>query len=180
MEHTGDAIYAANNLGINSLGRHVFKVNLNGISTHALFLITDEYKGTLINRGTCQVLRIIPDDFPKQIRREQTVQAVSTPTLEEVKTCSTVWKKGKEHRIPDALSRAPIRDPTPEDLDEEQEICGYVCAVQRATAVAIERDDERSDEALTDPILEEIRTSGNDDNEYRAIRAHLRSEIPRD
>ncbi|QQP57350.1 Uncharacterized protein FKW44_002299, partial [Caligus rogercresseyi] len=28
-------------------------------------------------------------------------------------------------------------------------------------AVAIERDDERSDEALADPILEEIRTSGN-------------------
>ncbi|QQP42181.1 Uncharacterized protein FKW44_016765 [Caligus rogercresseyi] len=125
LVHTGDAIYAANNLGINSLGRHVFKVNLNGISTHALFLITDEYKGTLINRETCQVLRIIPDDFPKQIRREQTVQAVSTPTLEEVKTCSTVWKKGKEHCIPDALSRAPIRDPTPEDLDDEQGICGY-------------------------------------------------------
>ena len=37
----------------------------------------------------------------------------------------TVWRKDSKHAIPDALSRAPIQDPSPEEeaLDAEVQFC---------------------------------------------------------
>ena len=43
---------------------------------------------------------------------------------------TTVWIKGKEHKIPDALSRAPVNEPTADDLNDEQAFYGYVCSLQ--------------------------------------------------
>lgn len=34
----------------------------------------------------------------------------------------TVWRKGSQHSIPDALSRAPVTDPTEEDISDENEL----------------------------------------------------------
>jgi len=50
------------------------------------------------------------------------LDAVETPRLQRLKerlspfVFTTVWKKGKEHAIPDALSRAPVSNPTADDL----------------------------------------------------------------
>ncbi|QQP40413.1 Hypothetical protein FKW44_014439 [Caligus rogercresseyi] len=64
---------------------------------HAIFLITDEYKGHL-----------------SVVRHPQGADCSGCihTDLGGGPHVSTVWKKGKEHRIPDALSRAPIRGAT--------------------------------------------------------------------
>ena len=74
------------------------------------------------------------------------------------------------------LSRSPVQDPEPDDLEEEKEMYGYVCLVQRTAAMAIERENEDySDDSLADPVLEEIRKAGAKDDEYVAIIQHLHS-----
>ncbi|QQP56675.1 Hypothetical protein FKW44_001418 [Caligus rogercresseyi] len=84
-------------------------------------------------------------------------------------TFSTVWKKERSTVFQTRFSQAQVLNPTPEDLDDEKEIYGYVRVVQRSAAVAIERDDKQPDEALANLILEEILTYGNTDDEYQAI-----------
>jgi hypothetical protein len=50
-----------------------------------------------------------------------TLDAVENPKLQRLKerlspyVFKTVWRKGREHAIPDALSRAPVNDPSTED-----------------------------------------------------------------
>ena len=50
-----------------------------------------------------------------------TLDAIDNPKIQRLKerlspySFTTVWRKGKEHAIPDALSRAPVNDPAPED-----------------------------------------------------------------
>ncbi len=92
----------------------------------------------------------------------------------------TVWKKGKEHRIPDALSRSPVNEPTPEDLDDEQELYGCIATIARIHAAAIERDmnpddDEPVDGASTDLLLRELQEAARSDDEYQALLTHLQS-----
>ena len=56
---------------------------------------------------------------------KHTSDTIENPRLQRMKEkltpflFNTIWKKGKSHTISDALSRAPVTRPTPEDLDEE-------------------------------------------------------------
>lgn len=49
------------------------------------------------------------------------MDAVENPKLRLLKELlspfifSTIWRKGRSHSIPDALSRAPVNDPVPDD-----------------------------------------------------------------
>jgi RNase H-like domain found in reverse transcriptase len=57
-----------------------------------------------------------------------TLDAVENPRLQRIKerlsayNFQTTWKKGKDHAIPDALSRAPVADPTNDDIEGDDEI----------------------------------------------------------
>ena len=35
----------------------------------------------------------------------------------------TKWVPGAQHKVADALSRAPVSEPSPEDLEDEEELC---------------------------------------------------------
>ena len=128
--------------------------------------------------------QLVVDHLPLvSILDKQTLDCVDNARLQRLKShtspynFTTIWRKGKEHRIPDALSCSPVQDPEPDDLEEDKEIYGYVCLVQRTAAMAIERECEGyNDESLADPVLEEIRREGAKDDEYLAIIRHLRSE----
>ena len=56
---------------------------------------------------------------------KHTLDAIENPRLQRMKEnflCfrfTTIWKKGKSHNIPDAFSRTPVSDPTPEDIEDE-------------------------------------------------------------
>ena len=54
-----------------------------------------------------------------------TLDAVENPRLQRMKerlsayNFHTTWKKGKDHAISDALSRAPVADPTNDDIEAD-------------------------------------------------------------
>ena len=88
--------------------------------------------------------------------------------------CVTSWKKGKDHAIPDALSRFPVNQPTPEDLavGKEMQLC-----VQQSVIRAVRRIDDYSDEdepeevdAVPNPsrdlLLESLRSTAAADRDY--------------
>ena len=57
-----------------------------------------------------------------------TLEAVENPRLQRMKermapfSFTTIWRPGKEHAIPDALSRAPVDDPVTADQVAERDI----------------------------------------------------------
>jgi len=91
---------------------------------------------------------------------------------------TTVWKKGKEHRIPDALSRAPVNEPTAEALLEEQEIFGYISNVTNESLMSI--TNHGSEDKNNDLFLEEVILKGKDDKEYNSLLSYLNGtgEVP--
>ncbi|KAK6181256.1 hypothetical protein SNE40_009148 [Patella caerulea] len=107
----------------------------------------------------------------------QTIDCVDNARIQRLKvatapyTFTTIWKKGKDHR------RFPVDEPTVDDLEEEEEIHWYVCALQRTYAIAIEREiDDLQVDTLADPILEEIRVAGKEDSEYQSLLKALNNE----
>ena len=74
------------------------------------------------------------------ILNDYTLDMVETPRLQRLKeklqlySFTATWKKGKEHAIPDALSRAPVSDPEPLDLLDSQSVEE---GVRRCTVCAI-------------------------------------------
>ena len=52
------------------------------------------------------------------------------------------WQKGENHSIPDALSRSPVNDPTPDDVIDEQEIQSSIDRVTIRSASVIGPDDK--------------------------------------
>lgn len=71
----------------------------------------------------------------KSILDRQTLDCVENPRLQRLKVrlapyaFTTVWVKGKDHSVADALSRNPASDPTADDLEEERDLYGSVAMV---------------------------------------------------
>ncbi len=114
---------------------------------------------------------------------KQTLDSVDNSRIQRLKTATapynftTTWKKGKEHRIPDALSRAPIQDPSQEDLAEDEEIYKYMCTVQRSVVLAIDNDtNDTQDDDIADKMLQEIKDNGRTDEEVQALEQYLRGD----
>ena len=91
---------------------------------------------------------------------------IDNPRIQRLKeklsgyTFQTIWKKEKDHIIPDTLSRAPCRDPTQEDLIPDENPDSFqrgVCAIFR----------EKN--SLIDPIIEEIKDSTRVGEESQAL-----------
>jgi len=87
------------------------------------------------------------------------------------------WRKGKDHCIPDALSRAPVRDPLPDEVEESEindEVKGerrevIRVAVLHSHAAVDEIERETNVNFLVDPVLEEIRKIAREDTEYQQL-----------
>ena len=106
---------------------------------------------------------LIVDHKPlESILNTQTLDMVDNPRIQRLKEklsafiFHTTWRKGKDHVIPDALSRAPCRDPEPEDIinvDTTRMICKNVSAILRG------KDPEVTKETFIDPMLEDLKES---------------------
>jgi hypothetical protein len=75
------------------------------------------------------------------------------------------WRKGTDHCVPDALSRAPTHDPTQEDDDKEEEVHLMRQAIIRVAATSIDDKDER----LGAPVVEQMRVVAKADDNYRDL-----------
>ena len=117
---------------------------------------------------------------------KHTVDAIENPRLQRMKEkltpflFSTTWKKGKSDDIPDALSRAPVARPTPEDMDEETMGVYQIRATLVNQAVEMSTDNEPNSSFihLADPLLEELRTAGAADPNYTVLLATIQEGFP--
>jgi hypothetical protein len=119
-----------------------------------------------------------------------TLDAVENPKIQRLKErlapyiFTTVWRKGKEHAIPDALSRAPINDPGPDDEAANSDVTAFAHRTIISRIAAISYDDNLDpDESavpphLPDPLVDEIRAVAASDGEYSALIAAIESGFP--
>ena len=92
-------------------------------------------------------------------------------------TFTTRWTKGKDHCIPDALSRAPVSDPSPDDQEAEEEVERHVSAVTRnSSRLAVKGDQE---DYLRDPMIERLRTTASTDENYKSLIDNVERGFPR-
>ena len=117
------------------------------------------------------------------ILNKQTLDCIDNARILRLKAATSpynfraIWRKGKDHKIADALSRAPVQDPTQEDLDEGQEIYENVCAIQKTTVLAIDYDiDDLVDDSPADPILEQVKQHAVDDVDYQSLKKFVNSD----
>ena len=80
---------------------------------------------------------------------------------------TTKWISGKEHVIPDALSRAPVDEPSAEDEQLVQAVETHVHQVSTSTIQEITA--LQGDSHLPDPRLEKLTEVAGSDNEYQLL-----------
>ena len=122
------------------LGLHEFEI----VTDHkSLVPILNNY--TMDNLDTFRLLRL----------KEKTVNYVFRAS----------WKKGKEHALPDALSRRPVDHPTEDDrtIDENDLYMVDMLAASANIIATIE----------SDPIIEEIAAAGKQDPVYTQLKTFL-------
>jgi len=114
---------------------------------------------------------------------QQTLDEVENPRIQRLKERTlgyifhTVWRKGKEHQIADALSRAPVSEPSQEDRDDEDQL-RYGSAMVRV--IAAHRDaGAKEPEHLQDPNLQRMQAMANDDEDYQEIIKAIEKGFPK-
>ena len=75
---------------------------------------------------------VVTDHRPLiSILNKQTLEQISNQRIQRLKekisryNLETVWKQGKNHLIPDALSRRPTEKPNEDDLHSAETLCNY-------------------------------------------------------
>ena len=125
--------------------------------------------------------KLIVDHKPlESILNTQTLDMVDNPRIQRLKEklsafiFYTTWRKGKDHVIPDALSRAPCRDPEPEDIinvDTTRMICKNVSTILRG------KDPEVTKEIFIDPMLEDLKESTQQDEAAQQLITAIKSNF---
>ena len=107
-----------------------------------------------------------------------TLDAVENPRLQRLKeklapyVVSTQRKNGKSHYIPDALSRAPVADPTSEDLENDIHMSCHIRSIIAAVTTGIEDDP-------ADPIFDQVKHMGSKDEEYQQLIQAIQNGFPK-
>ena len=92
---------------------------------------------------------------------------------------TTRWTKGKDHCIPDALSRAPVSDPLPEDQEAEEELEHHVHAITiNASRMTLEEDIDDTRNHLRDPTLDHLRAVALSDDNYNTLIHNIENGFP--
>ena len=110
-----------------------------------------------------------------------TLDAVENPRLQRMKlklapyNFKTTWKKGKDHAIPDALSRAPVAIPTAEDKQEEDDLKYHVNKVITSKICEVS---ESSHLQPNDPVLSDLKEAAAGDKTYQELKRHVQDGFP--
>jgi transposase InsO family protein len=110
------------------------------------------------------------------ILNDKTLDVIENPRLMRLKekimpyNFTAEWRKGKHHQIADALSRAPILDPSAEDDEMAEELHVLMCSQIKILASNIDDDDEFGDVSnVSDPILSKMAEAAKDDPDYQRL-----------
>ncbi len=116
------------------------------------------------------------------ILNQYTLDMVETPRIQHLQEklqlyiFTTTWRKGKDHAIPDALSRAPVSHPGP---DNTLESANMTAALQRKiNSITVSVQDGETQEKMGNPIVTEVRTAAQKDPRYQAIRQEIEEGGP--
>jgi hypothetical protein len=108
---------------------------------------------------------------------QYTLDAIENPKIQRLKerlasySFHTVWRKRKDHIIPDALSRALVNDPGKDDecIGEELAYSIKSVIIQRIFAICSLVEESPSSEHLPDIMLRELRTAAEADYQYKDL-----------
>lgn len=115
------------------------------------------------------------------ILNSYTLDAIENPRLQRLKEkispylFTAVWRAGKLLCIPDALSRAPVSHPTPED---EMACTATATHLRHIVAANAERSDQDSPLHDTDRTLQEFRAAARTDPSYARLITCVTSGFP--
>ena len=99
---------------------------------------------------------------------------------------TTTERKGREHSIPDALSRAPVNDPASDDeaVNSDVKTCSQRTIISRITHISAKggpdtciTDASDVQTHLPDPLVEEIRAVAEADGYYTALISEIESGL---
>ena len=116
-----------------------------------------------------QALLVIPDKY--------TLDTIENPKIQRLKErlasylFHTVWRKGKDHAIQDALSRAPVNDPGKDDECVGEELAYSIkgVVIHRVSAICGLIDESPRQDHLPDIMLRELRTAMEADHHYKDV-----------
>ncbi len=121
------------------------------------------------------------------ISDKYTLDVMVNPKLQRLKErlspfiFTTTWRKPRQHAIPDALSRAPVNDPGPDDevkISEMQslvrrEVIHHVNAMHQVDGDVADSDAAKEPPYLLDPMLDDLRTAAASNTEYMELIATI-------
>lgn len=117
------------------------------------------------------------------ILNHYTLDAIENPRIQRFKEKVTsynftvVWRAGKQLCIPDALSRAPVSCPSPEDEEECTTMATHVRHI--VTHTAMSTDDQSLGPIIEDDrTLQEIRTAATQDPAYIRLLSYISNGFP--
>ena len=132
----------------------------------------------------CPNYTLITDHRPLiPILNSRSLSEIENPRLLRLREKITMyqftaeWRAGTALAIPDALSRAPVSDPTPEDAEDEADVSHHVRQIVMTTVGAVTEDGTRLMPMLADP-LEKVRAASLRDAEYQELRSLIRDGFP--
>ena len=132
----------------------------------------------------CPNYTLITDHRPLiPILNSRSMSEIENPRLLRLREKLTMyqftaeWRPGTALAIPDALSRAPASDPTPEDEEDDAELRHHVRQIVMTTVTAKTDDGIRLMPIQADP-LEKVREASRKDVEYQELRSLITSGFP--
>ncbi|KAK4303511.1 hypothetical protein Pmani_024480 [Petrolisthes manimaculis] len=146
-----------------ALGTCQALLSIGSRSYTATIYVHEDVQTPLLSYGHCQELAIISREFPKPIVQVKHVN-------------KSVWCAGKLLRIPDALSRAPVSRPTPEDEMACAAATAHLRAIVTINAVT---PNDNSPPQDTDRTLQELRDASRVDPVYIRLRDCVTSGFPK-
>ena len=117
-----DEVVVANGETLPCLGTYPLQIRLGQRSTVARAAVFDSVDGILLAWFVVRDLGLIPHNFPEPLRLSVDPVAAPPSSSSSPPDWDWLWRPGKTHAIPDALSRAPVDDPTPADQVAERDV----------------------------------------------------------
>ena len=77
------------------------------------------------------------------------------------------------------MSRAPVSDPSPEDQEAEEDVEHHVNAITtNASRLALDDNQDDTDDHLPDPMIDRLRTVASKDDNYQTLIDNIQPGFP--